>query len=1211
MNLNPDVVNLSPSAVFAEVQRMFYTEYTVDEWKDKITESLPKSTCGISWPVKMFAIHCEDCQKSPCSCVCLTCFLNGNHQGHKASIRYSSNASCDCGDPMLWKESGFCSYHPGCCEHPEKTDIDPETYAKYEEAFIKLIRVFPYAIEGKDSSASDILDFLLTHTSYGDAIRRTLTIVLPRYADIPRIFDKIHLLDENNIEKLATLLSNLSNDHVFRRDLSPYLISCMPIIANRCLTVALKAESKENPHLRALREFSKSIFHWYSCMEESEVIISYDWVSAAINTIRPYLHLIRTSQNHTIIKNSKLADFVGHLADLINKNADMKDIGSFTIKFANELVNIEGTREFHREVNEKVDDEKKVSTTAHNADYTLSSIISAIDDIEGAFFPEVFDVYINYLKTKTANYTSVLNPVTQISFIVALHSLLNVQLKKSKDIPKWLNYIAKGTGLTLAEACSRIAYLPMKLFAASRYGYSGRFARNDESTLIGLISVAFKANLSMRFSNFYSLIQICIENTPDINGFMKDMATTFGVFDTNPEDKSFAITQFIIDSLFFVTDRSCFINDQQRSLDETIIAILKCGPKPFEDISNSLPSIKNYVLKIPASVKRLTNATQSGSKTIYSLKDGFPWSLGCPWIKSSYVFDIITKFTTLNKDVPFQIQLPTDERSKALNRILTTPAVIYAVLNLISKTQNISDRQIVNAYILALNQIGLKVDDPKKEPVTVKVTDDLSNLPKTLTDLVINKYIVGDTEVQISELFKKNQETITVLERLGFEVAESTNQVDKKARNKARAAAAKERAFASINMNISQFDTQANDVDGEDKQAEVTCSVCNEIGTEPLYLPTFYHRTIIPSMIDNKELEARWVATACQHAVHKDCIDVGEETKQFTCPICRIVKNDLIPLCNNVEYDATKELNQDFLGSLLYKENPFTIDGANMIAASLTMLEARFRNNPGALDNPANKMLFQSMFSHYWRHFHTHKNQEIIDDNVRSIESSGDSLISLIAWLIMADKPVKEFKILFQRELNSKYLSNDSLIPFLRRVSIFYTFVFEEAVGEDFDWDDWLDYGNICKRFGIAKNENAVEPKQVKLINLPDSPIHLFELPFDQDKMTYDTVVWRNCFDRQIYTKVTIEGYKQLANLEEDCKGSVVPMIQLTGKDALKFSYFSWDMNRILKGPPVYFTMLGQPARGLESSDILELNKDRVAQIEDDLLSGNFVKFDL
>ena len=45
--------------------------------------------------------------------------MNGNHEGHRATLCKSAVGSCDCGVATAFKESGFCSKHK---------DADPDKF---------------------------------------------------------------------------------------------------------------------------------------------------------------------------------------------------------------------------------------------------------------------------------------------------------------------------------------------------------------------------------------------------------------------------------------------------------------------------------------------------------------------------------------------------------------------------------------------------------------------------------------------------------------------------------------------------------------------------------------------------------------------------------------------------------------------------------------------------------------------------------------------------------------------------------------------------------------------------------------------------------------------------------------------------------------------------------------------------------------------------
>ena len=59
------------------------------------------------------AWKCEDCEKDPTCIICLDCFNNSDHEGHRTWLKTNVGGCCDCGDPEGWEPNGSCSKHKG------------------------------------------------------------------------------------------------------------------------------------------------------------------------------------------------------------------------------------------------------------------------------------------------------------------------------------------------------------------------------------------------------------------------------------------------------------------------------------------------------------------------------------------------------------------------------------------------------------------------------------------------------------------------------------------------------------------------------------------------------------------------------------------------------------------------------------------------------------------------------------------------------------------------------------------------------------------------------------------------------------------------------------------------------------------------------------------------------------------------------------------
>jgi E3 ubiquitin-protein ligase UBR3 len=83
-------------------------------------------SCGLVWTANFVAYRCRTCGISPCMSLCAECFQKGNHEGHDYNMfRSQAGGACDCGDPSVMKESGFCSAHqPGISDKKPRAPND-------------------------------------------------------------------------------------------------------------------------------------------------------------------------------------------------------------------------------------------------------------------------------------------------------------------------------------------------------------------------------------------------------------------------------------------------------------------------------------------------------------------------------------------------------------------------------------------------------------------------------------------------------------------------------------------------------------------------------------------------------------------------------------------------------------------------------------------------------------------------------------------------------------------------------------------------------------------------------------------------------------------------------------------------------------------------------------------------------------------------------
>uniref|UniRef100_A0A914VS21 E3 ubiquitin-protein ligase n=1 Tax=Plectus sambesii TaxID=2011161 RepID=A0A914VS21_9BILA len=79
----------------------------------KIMSTFDAATkCGAVWESNAVAFRCATCGYNPCMSLCADCFQAGDHTGHDFNRFFSqAGGACDCGDPQVIREFGFCPRH--------------------------------------------------------------------------------------------------------------------------------------------------------------------------------------------------------------------------------------------------------------------------------------------------------------------------------------------------------------------------------------------------------------------------------------------------------------------------------------------------------------------------------------------------------------------------------------------------------------------------------------------------------------------------------------------------------------------------------------------------------------------------------------------------------------------------------------------------------------------------------------------------------------------------------------------------------------------------------------------------------------------------------------------------------------------------------------------------------------------------------------------
>ena len=276
-----------PSSAIQRSQELICSTTEFNSFKDFYNYHLENShisTCQNEWSKPQMSIHCNDCSLDQQSCICLQCYLNGNHQGHEIVVRQDSVGNCDCGDSTLWKKSGYCSKHKGLEDnsHPEEYLDENLRNLLTDTIFKAAFSSLKHHLTDDGTKISIIFQFLISFLKFGDGFRRLLTISLTEKINFEKLFYGVIDASITFNEHFQQLCGLLVNDQVFKTNFAPVNFKIMiEKVASKEIEFTC---NKEENNLRPWQSFW---FHSYRPQQFQQNIDHnrWDWVSFAIKAL--------------------------------------------------------------------------------------------------------------------------------------------------------------------------------------------------------------------------------------------------------------------------------------------------------------------------------------------------------------------------------------------------------------------------------------------------------------------------------------------------------------------------------------------------------------------------------------------------------------------------------------------------------------------------------------------------------------------------------------------------------------------------------------------------------------------------------------------------------------------------------------------------------------------------------------------------------------
>lgn len=1019
----------NPIAFFAK-QLNPDPEVPFEVYLKNLQATLKTCSCQHSWFSGTLSIRCFDCQLSPNSCICVSCFLKGKHKGHKVKIAHSINGTCDCGDPMNWKPAGFCSDHPGPEENPEMTQLDSETRIKLISMANALFHHYTdYAILNSHLF-HELTCFIQKIVSLGDATRRCVCIGIRNSLQFMSLYSHIIHLDQPTVKLLTVFLGSLCNDAIFREYFAQSVIKSFPKILWFHYILSQKEDytiTEKSLPLQNASHFFKFTFHAFSKslvqqLVKEEKIDFLEISSKSLNLIFSYLF---ANMNKTFIDNSDAHISFDRIQELFSgvlelKGKDDPDIQSFVQQFAINTIKREFSYPIVRELYEKKDDPLKVQSALFHVLFSLYSMFHKFatekiysiqplkllaDFFKRTPFLEIDSKYANK-ESIDVHYRYLGEPNVEISqaFITHLLAFHSLNLKEKSLV----DYIKEVTTDDVDSFLKNWALIPLRWVIAVMLYDLGVYTRNDSETLVALLSFRFKMNIEQSFVPSFAMIQRFMKTVTDVDSYLMMIISTFGLTSPIPQtdfdDQKmryflFSIFHFIVSLIF---DTFCEENDMFSIRRLAFMSILIKNEIKLSELDNVWYGRILSDEKFLDDFQSFTTKTKRNNQTVFKLTDSSDWQPLLPFFHTNVLIDTITK---LISDHPDTIIVNFPPLPKETEHILFSP-VLYALEFYILSHRTCIDFKAIHQLIfrVLICQATLYNEsnsDGSIEDLSIEATD-FQNLIEKLKDITFPSFLRSTIKLSnnkptsmISLLISLGNIGKMAISRMGLkdiQLPEETNDVDDKETKqikKERSSHLKEKIILEFQNKQQQFSSSAL-IDSPINDT-IECNVCHmdQPGDFLAYPALVFDNPtadFIRYKFKNYELgqeyhqqvnetipyfSSRKSLRMCLHPVHNGCVRKNRQNF-FECPADRCPRNALLPIITP-DIQTVQQGFSEF-AKVAYHSSMFTAVAS--VASDIEILEVNYRSNPSCLDKQAISLAFSSLYFMFTKTF---RRNDILD----------------------------------------------------------------------------------------------------------------------------------------------------------------------------------------------------------------------------------------
>lgn len=758
--------------------------------KDQISKSNP-SSCQAAWSSRRLVIHCKECAISPSSCICLNCYNKEDHKNHHVSIRLSSGGNCSCGNPLSWKEEGFCNKH-------HAPDPSPETTQLTKELCDALLIIFSAAfLDINFRAIYQPLDFIeickwtKKMASVNDGYRRCIVIALLKKSDFNKLLLNIDAYDIDANLAMADLFMSLLCDKFF---VIHFAQTCYKLQIDYVHLYLRFMRSDTKP--KAIKPIINLTSHAYNPLVFTTILrtFDFDWHVLIQNFFQIITDLLIKDPTGTKLFKSKLDRIASNVLLLAETGITMgnNDYNS-NLKFNESTSKIENNSNYLN-----AEDKKRIVvlfnvlvpafakiegmkpfyflTPSEKTDFiglnTFNNWVSQLtfffeNTISPLFgdlvFTSIFRYFINFFipdkfdrDKKIPLFKRSIRGTALFSPIIPNHLFMSVLLYKNRtNLVDFLDHFINGA-LSLSDFTLLLSILPLRWLVACHSSMTQVIPVASRGINYLVKNFTLENMIIYSFVPTFALVQTCFALMPSTKEpFINVLSYLYGLYDTpvknptnntemEPLDDTVKKNQrfaFLFMIVCLMTDHLCFERDTINIGRAMLSVLLFSKPTSVGVITKTIAPICLDKMSLSDELDKIAERVTTKKGNLFKLKHDeekkcHPFR---PWMKISHVINHMSIVHQRNIDCfdGWFPQIRPNKNGLSFSNALLTPTLkmwIYVILRdcfLSPPLMSIETCDIIVNLLIEMSKISKKDDQKalkKSTQVRVKSYDEFRKL---------------------------------------------------------------------------------------------------------------------------------------------------------------------------------------------------------------------------------------------------------------------------------------------------------------------------------------------------------------------------------------------------------------------------------------------------------------------------------------------------